>query len=122
MEFVSLGKTAHLGPHPKSVAQRQQGHAAECQLPNLYAEQQECDNNAGSVGARNDKDRQRYCGSTGCLWKICDCRTKEEERREACQGQAKEKDGPEDGGESRNSKCGHYIYIYMTGKGRERVG
>ena len=34
MEFVSLGKTAHLGPHPKSVAQRQQGHAAEykCQI------------------------------------------------------------------------------------------
>ena len=29
VEFVSLGKTAHLGPHPKSVAQRQQGHAAE---------------------------------------------------------------------------------------------
>ena len=35
--------------------------------------------------------------------------TKEEEKREACQGQAKEKDGPEDGGESRNSKCGHYV-------------
>ena len=34
MEFVSLSKTAHLGPHPKSVAQRQQGHAAEyqCQI------------------------------------------------------------------------------------------
>ena len=34
MEFVSLGKTAHLGPHPKSVAQRQQRHAAEykCQI------------------------------------------------------------------------------------------
>ena len=34
MEFVSLGKTAHLGPHPKSVAQRQKGHAAEyqCQI------------------------------------------------------------------------------------------
>ena len=34
MEFVSLGKTAHLGPHPTSVAQRQQGHAAEhqCQI------------------------------------------------------------------------------------------
>ena len=34
MEFVSLGKTAHLGPHPKSLAQRQQGHAAEyqCQI------------------------------------------------------------------------------------------
>ena len=34
MEFVSLGKTAHLGPHPKSVAQSQQGHAAEykCQI------------------------------------------------------------------------------------------
>ena len=34
VEFVSLGKTAHLGPHPKSVAQRQQGHAAEyqCQI------------------------------------------------------------------------------------------
>ena len=34
MEFVSLGKTAYLGPHPKSVAQRQQGHAAEyqCQI------------------------------------------------------------------------------------------
>ena len=55
-------------------------------------------------------------GSVGCRWKICDCRTKEEERREACQGQAKEKDGPEDGGESRNSKCGHYDWQ------RERVG
>ena len=34
MEFVSLGKTAHLDQRPKSVAQRQQGHAAEyqCQL------------------------------------------------------------------------------------------
>ena len=34
MEFVSLGKTAHLGPHQKSVAQRQQGHAAgyQCQI------------------------------------------------------------------------------------------
>ena len=34
VEFVSLGKTAHLGPHPKSVAQRQQRHAAEyqCQI------------------------------------------------------------------------------------------
>ena len=34
MEFVSLGKTAHLGPHPKSVVQRQQGRAAEyqCQI------------------------------------------------------------------------------------------
>ena len=34
MEFVSLGETAHLGPHPKRVAQRQQGHAAEyqCQI------------------------------------------------------------------------------------------
>ena len=31
MEFVSLGKTAHLGPHPKSVAQRQQGHPDEYQ-------------------------------------------------------------------------------------------
>ena len=78
--------------------------------------QQECDNNAGSVGARINKDRQRYCGSTGCRWKICDCMTKEEEMREACQGQAKEKDGPEDGGESRNSKCGHYDWQ------RERVG
>ena len=42
--------------------------------------------------------------------------TKKEEGREACQGQAKEKDGPEDGGESRNSKCGHYDWQ------RERVG
>ena len=116
MEFVSLGKTAHLGPHPKSVAQRQQGHAAEYQLPNIYAEQQECDNNAGSVGARINKDRQRYCGSTRSRWKICDSRTKEEERREACQGQAKVKDGQEDGGESRNSKCWHYDWQ------RERVG
>ena len=57
---------------------------------------------------RINKDRQRYCGSIGCRWKICDCRTKEKERREECQGQAKEKDGPEDGGVSRNSKCGHY--------------
>ena len=34
VEFVSLGKTANLGPHPKSVAQRQQGHADEyqCQI------------------------------------------------------------------------------------------
>ena len=34
MEFVSLGKTAYLGPHPKRVAHRQQGHAAEyqCQI------------------------------------------------------------------------------------------
>ena len=35
MEFVSLGMAAHLGPHPKSVAQRQQGHAAQstnCQV------------------------------------------------------------------------------------------
>ena len=102
MEFVSLCKTAHLGPHPKSVTQRQQGHAAEyqCQIY-IYAEQ-ECDFNAGSVGARINKDRQWYCGSTGCRWKICDCRTNEEDRREACQGQAKEKDGTEDGGESRN--------------------
>ena len=35
-------------------------------------------------------------------------------RREACHGQAKEKDGPDDGDESRNSKCGHY-----TGTWRE---
>ena len=90
------------------MAQRQQGYAVEYQLPNLYAEQQECDNNAGSVGARINKDRQRYCGSTGWRWKMCDSRTKEEERREACQGRAKEKDGPEDGGESRNSKYGQY--------------
>ena len=36
MEFVSLGRTAHLGPHPKSLTQRQQGHAAEyqCQIRN----------------------------------------------------------------------------------------
>ena len=33
------------------MAQRQQGHATEYQLPNIYAEQQECDNNAGSVGS-----------------------------------------------------------------------
>ena len=39
VEFVRLGKTAHLGPPPLSVAQRQQGHAAEYQLPNIYAEQ-----------------------------------------------------------------------------------
>ena len=34
VEFVSLGKTAHLGPHSKSVAQHQQGHAGEyqCQI------------------------------------------------------------------------------------------
>ena len=34
MELFSLGKTAHLRPRPKSVAQRQQGHAAEyqCQI------------------------------------------------------------------------------------------
>ena len=52
---------------------------------------------------------QQYCGPIGYRWKICECRTKEEERREAFfQGQAKEKDGSEDGGESRNSKCGHY--------------
>ena len=31
-------------------------------------------------------------------------------------GASKEKDGPEDGGESRNSKCGHYDWQ------RERVG
>ena len=40
--------------------------------------------------------------------------TKEEERREACQGQAKEKDGPEDGGESRNSKCGRQLADMMV--------
>ena len=32
------------------------------------------------------------------------------------QGQAKEKDGSEDGGESRNSKCGHYDW-QMAGVG-----
>ena len=52
----------------------------------------------------------------GAVGKYATFRTKEEERREACQGQAKEKDGPEDGGESRNSKCGHYDWQ------RERVG
>ncbi len=41
---------------------------------------------------------------------------KEEERMEACQGQAKDKNGPEGGVESRNSKCGHYDWQ------RERVG
>ena len=75
--------------------------------PNIYAEQ-EFDFNAGSVVARINNDRQWNCGSTGYRWKICDCRTKEKESREACQGQAKEKDGTEDGGESRNPKCGHY--------------
>ena len=84
-------------------------------MPNLYAEN-ECDYNAGSVVARINKDRQLYCGLTGCRWKICDCRTKEEERRGACQGQAQEKDGTEDGGESRNTECGHYDWQ------RERIG
>ena len=32
----------------------------------------------------------------------------DEERREACQGQANEKDGTEDRGENRNPKCWHY--------------
>ena len=34
VELVGLGKTAHLGPHPKSVAQHPQGHTAEyqCQI------------------------------------------------------------------------------------------
>ena len=54
-----------------------------------------------------------YLGNGPCVTLITRCR---EERREACQGQAKEKDGPEDGGESRNSKCGHYDWQ------RERVG
>ena len=51
--------------------------------------------------ARINKDRQRYylCVSTGYRRKICECMTKEEERREACQGQGKEKVGPEEGGE-----------------------
>ena len=75
-------------------------------MPNLY-EEQECDNNAGSVGARINKDRSWCCGSTGCRLKICDCRTKEEERREARQVEAKGKDWPEYRGERRNSKCGH---------------
>ena len=37
-------------------------------------------------------------------------------KRGGKQIQAKEKDGPEDGGDSRNSKCGHYDWQ------RERVG
>ena len=55
----------------------------------------------------------RVCGRMNVCVRECagvrvDMSVYEEERREACQGQAKEKDGPEDGGESRNSKCGHY--------------
>ena len=69
-------------------------------IPNLYAEQ-ECDCNAGSIGARINKDRQWYCGSTGCRWKIYD----------------KREDGTEDGGECRNPKCVNVGT--MTGKGRE---
>ena len=98
MEFVSLGKTAHLGPHPKSVAQRQQGHAAEYQ----------CQIYIGNKNVIFMPDRSGP-GLTGYRRKICDCRTQEKERREACQGQAKEKDGTEDGGESRLTKGENWL-------------
>ena len=39
VEFVSLSKTAPLGPHQKRAAQCQQGHAAEYPLQKyIYAE------------------------------------------------------------------------------------
>ena len=48
-------------------------------------------------------------GTVGQLGlKICDRSTKKEERMEAFQVEANEKDGPEDEVESRNSKCGQY--------------
>ena len=80
----------------------------------IYAEQQEFDNNAGSVGARINKDRQRYCGSTGCRWKICDCRTKEEERRKHVRDKHKRRMG-----RKMEVKVGTLNVGTMTGKGRE---
>ena len=77
-------------------------------MPNLYAEQQECDHNAGSAGPGLTKTASHTVVQRGAAGKYATVGRRTKRGREACQGQAKEKDGPEDGGESRNTKCGHY--------------
>ena len=97
--------TAHLGPHSKSVAQRQQRHAAEYQCQNSMRNMNEISMPDRSCTALT----KTASGTVGQLgWKICDCMTKKEERREEFQVEANEKDGPEDADESRNSKRGQY--------------